>query len=248
MNPPRNVLMVDVGGSNLKLKVSEAGEVRKAPTGPDFTPAEMVEAIRQLAAGWNYDAISLGYPGLIEEGKPVREPLNLGGGWLEFDYRGELKRPVRMINDACLQALANYEGGRMLFMGFGTSIGAAFVTHGVLVPLELGLLRLSRRGRFMDRLSKEFLRREGKKRWRRYVNEAIPILQDVFRPTDIVLGGGNAKFIDPVPPACRVSSIHDAFRGAERLWPGFDMLAEPRGSTWHIQLDEPATHGKRKRS
>jgi polyphosphate glucokinase len=144
-----------------------------------------------------------------------------------------------MINDACLQALANYQGGRMLFLGFGTSIGAAFVTHDVLVPLELGMLRLTKRGRFMDRLSKAFLKQQGNKRWNRQVSQAIPILQDVFRPTDTVLGGGNAKLIEPVPAGCRLSSIHDAYRGAERLWPGFDMLAEPRGSTWHIHFSQP---------
>ncbi len=168
----------------------------------------MVDAIQILAVDWRYDAISLGYPGLIEGGKPVREPLNLGGGWLAFDYRKELKRPIRMINDACLQALANYEGGRMLFLGFGTSIGAAFVTHDVLVPLELGLLRLTRRGRSHGPAQQEFLKREGRKRWRRQVSEAIPMLQGCLPPDRHVLGGGNAKFIDPVPPARLPGEFH----------------------------------------
>jgi len=234
--------MVDVGGSNVKLKVSEAGEVRKIPTGPKFTPRQMIEGIRLLASDWEYDAVSLGFPGLIEEGKPVREPLNLGPGWLRFNYRKAFKKPVRLINDACLQALANYEGGRMLFLGFGTSIGAAYIAHDVLVPLELGLLRLSRHGRFMDRLSKAYLKKRGMKRWNSHVAEAIPMLQDVFRPTDTVLGGGSARFILPLPDGCRLSSIHDAYRGAERLWPGFDMLAEPRGSTWLIHVAGSRSH------
>ena len=167
--------------------------------------------------------------------KPVREPLNLGGGWLGFNYEKAFKKPVRFMNDASMQALANYNGGRMLFIGFGTSTGATLIIHDVIVPLEIGLLRFTKRGRFMDKLCKAYLKRAGKKRWMRYVLDAVTILQDVFKPTDTVLGGGNAKLIDPLPPGCRISANHGALRGAERMWAGADMLAGPVGNSWRIR-------------
>ncbi|MGB8353453.1 MAG: hypothetical protein WCD79_06170 [Chthoniobacteraceae bacterium] len=235
---PLKILMLDVGGSNVKMRVSGSDESRKFPSGKELTAKEMASKVKVAVKDWDYDVITMGYPSLIEDGQPVREPLNLGGGWLGFDYEKAFGRPVRFINDASMQALANYEGGRMLFMGFGTSTGAAFITHDVLVPMEIGLLRLARRGQFMDWLGKAYLKAEGKKRWMEHVLEAVFILQDVFKPTDTVLGGGNAKLIDPLPPGCRLSTNHNAFRGAERLWPGADMLAEPRGSSWHIRRVE----------
>ncbi|HWB61416.1 MAG TPA: hypothetical protein VG733_18180 [Chthoniobacteraceae bacterium] len=230
----KKVLMIDVGGTNVKLMVSGSDEVRKVPSGPKFTAKQMAREVLDATKDWKYDAITIGYPGLIEEGKPVREPLNLGGGWLGFDYDKALGKPVRFINDASMQALANYNGGRMLFLGFGTSTGAAFIAHDVLVPLEIGLLRLHR-GKFMDKLSKEYLKHSGKKRWLRNVAEGVAIMQDMFKPTDTVLGGGNAKLIDPLPAGCRVMGNHGAFKGAERLWPGSDMVAMPAGNTWHIR-------------
>ena len=235
---PLKILMLDVGGSNVKLRVSGTEEIRKVPSGREFTAKQMVKEVKEAAKDWDYDVITLGYPSLIEDGRPVREPLNLGGGWLGFDYEKEFGRPVRFINDASMQALANYEGGRMLFMGFGTSTGATYIIHDVLVPLEIGLLRLARKGQFMDLLGKAYLKTEGKKQWLEHVQEAVFILQDVFKPTDTVLGGGNAKLIDPLPPGCRLSTNHNAFRGAERLWPGSDMLAEPCGSSWRIRREQ----------
>jgi len=228
------ILMIDVGGTNIKLRVTGHNDLRKIPSGPQYTAEDMVRDVLLTTRDWDYDVISMGYPSLIEDGKPVREPLNLGGGWLQFDYENAFKKRVRFINDASMQALASYQGGRMLFIGLGTSTGAAFITHDIIVPLEIGLLRLTRKGKFMERLCKDYLKQEGKERWLAYVHEAIPILQDVFKPTDTVLGGGNAKLIDPLPPGCRLSTNHSAFRGAERIWPGSDMLAEPHGNTWRI--------------
>jgi len=237
-NPnPLKILMLDVGGSNVKLRVTGSDELRKIPTGREFTAAQLVENVKQTVGDWQYDVITLGYPSLIEDGKPVREPLNLGGGWLGFDFEKALQRPVRFINDASMQALANYEGGRMLFMGFGTSTGATYIIHDVLVPLEIGLLRLAKRGQFMDRLCKEYLKGEGRKKWLHHVYDAVAILQDVFKPTDTVLGGGNAKLIDPLPEGCRLSTNHSAFRGAMRLWPGADLIAEPHGSSWRLRWE-----------
>jgi polyphosphate glucokinase len=230
----KKILMIDVGGTNVKLMVSGKNEVCKVPSGPAFTAKQMAKEVLAATMDWNYDVITMGYPSLIEDGRLVREPLNLGGGWLTFNYEKVFKKPVRFINDASMQALANYNGGRMLFIGFGTSTGAAFIIHDVIVPLEIGLLRLTKRGRFMDRLCKAHLKLVGKKRWMRYVLDSVSILQDVFKPTDTVLGGGNAKVIDPLPAGCRLSSNNGAFRGAERIWPGADMLAEPHGSSWRI--------------
>lgn len=231
----KKILMIDVGGTNVKLMVSEKEEVRKVPSGSSFSAKQMAKKVLAATKDWKYDAITIGYPGLIEDGKLMREPLNLGGGWVGFNYEKAFKKPVRFINDASMQALASYEGGRMLFVGFGTSTGATFIIHDVIVPLEIGRLRLSRRGQFMDKLCKACLKRAGKKRWMRYVAEAVAILQDVFKPTNTVLGGGNAKLIDPLPPGCRLSGNHTAFRGAARIWPGADMLAEPCGNAWHIR-------------
>ncbi len=169
----------------------------------------------------------------------MREPLNLGGGWLGFDYEKAFAKPTRLMNDAALQALAAYEGGRMLFLGFGTSIGCALIADGTLTTLEVGLIPLRKDLKFMDRLSKSSLRERGVKKWSRDVGIAVALLRDVFWPDEIVIGGGNAKHLDPVPEKCRLVSNHDALGGAERLWPGTDMLAEPCGSTWRITPSAP---------
>lgn len=228
------ILMLDVGGTNVKLMASGHEGRRKVPSGPKLTASQMVKEVLKATKDWEYEAISLGYPGLVSEGKPAREPLNLGGGWLNYDYKKAFKKPVRFINDAAMQALASYEGGRMLFLGFGTSIGATIIVDDVIMPFEIGMLRLTRRARFMDRLTDEAFKREGRKLWRRSAYEAIEIMRDVFKPDDTVLGGGNASEIDPLPKGCRIRDNQAAFTGAIRLWPGADMLAEPHGTSWRI--------------
>lgn len=229
-----NVLMIDIGGSNVKLMVTGSDEMRKFPSGPSLTPEEMVAGVRAATGDWDFDAVTLGFPGLVEDGRLVREPLNLGGGWLDADFERALGRPVRIINDAALQALASYAGGRMLFVGFGTSVGAALVADDVVVPVELGLIPFSRRHTFMSRLTKAARKRTGHERWQRAVHEAVLLLQDVFWPRDTVIGGGNAKHLDPLPPRSRRVSNRDTIVGARRLWEGADMLAEPHGTTWRI--------------
>src|ERR1700761_7568086 len=156
-----NVLMVDIGGSNVKMMVSGNEEMRKFPSGRSLTARERVDGVKAYTSDWNYDVISLGFPGLVENGKLVREPLNLSGGWLRFDFTKAFGRPVRIINDAALQALANYQGGRMLFVGFGTSIGAALIADEVIVPVELGLIPFSRKQTFMTQLTKEARKQNG---------------------------------------------------------------------------------------
>jgi polyphosphate glucokinase len=208
-----NVLMIDIGGSNVKLMTNTGKEMRKFPSGRELTAAQMVRGVKALTRDWDYDVISIGYPGLVEGGKLVREPLNLSGGWLKYDFAKALGRPVRIINDAALQALAHYKGGRMLFVGFGTSVGAAIVADGVIVPVELGLIPLSKRHTFMSLLNKEARRTYGHKRWQRQVHRAVALLRNVFWPADTVVGGGNAKHLDPFPESCRRVSNQDAIRG-----------------------------------
>jgi polyphosphate glucokinase len=242
MRAPK-ILMIDVGGSNVKLMASGHEGRRKVPSGKKFTARQMVKDVLAATEDWEYEAISLGYPGLVADGRPAREPLNLGGGWLTFNYRKAFRRPVRFINDAALQALASYEKGRMLFLGFGTSIGACVIVDDVIIPLEIGMLRLSRSVRFMDGVSKKALARSGRKTWNHRVTEAVEIMRDVFKPDDTVLGGGNAKLIEPVPKNCRLRDNQTAFIGATRLWPGSDMIAEPYGSSWRIRRP---SQGRRK--
>ena len=236
------VLMLDVGGTSVKLMASGHEGFRKFPSGRGLTAAKMVKGVLAATEDWEYEAISLGFPGLVREGRIARNPLNLAGGWVDFDFDKAFKRPVRVINDASMQALARYDTGRMLFVGLGTSVGAALVADDNVIPLEIGVMRLSKSEGFMDRLSKEALNTHGKTRWQKSVSRALALLRDVFWPDHIALGGGNARHLDPLPEGCERGDNQDAFRGAIRLWPGADMLAEAHTTTWRITR-RPARKG-----
>jgi len=238
------VLMIDVGGTSVKLMASGHEGFRKFASGRGLTAAKMVKGVIAATEDWEYEAITLGFPGLVRDGNVARNPLNLGGGWLDFDFAKALKRPVHVINDASMQALARYETGRMLFVGLGTSVGASLIADDCVIPLEIGVMRLSKSEGFMDRLSKEALGALGKARWQRAVNQAISLLHDVFWPDHIALGGGNAKHVDPLPEGCERGDNQDAFRGALRLWPGVDLLAEPQETTWRITRKEKKSSRK----
>lgn len=212
------ILMIDIGGSNVKMMISGGVEMRKFPSGRELTAADMVKGVKLMTADWEYEAITMGFPGLVEKGRLVREPLNLSGGWLKFDFARAFGKPVRIINDAAMQALAHYKGERMLFVGFGTSVGAAMVVDGVIMPVELGLIPLTKRHTFKSRLTKEARRRYGHDRWQKEVHRAVALLRDVFWPAETVIGGGNAKHLDPLPEGCRRSCNQDAIHGAVRLW------------------------------
>ena len=238
------VLMIDVGGTNVKLMASGHEGFRKFPSGRGLTAAKMVKGVLAATEDWEYEAISLGFPGLVREGRIARNPLNLGGGWMDFDFDKALKRPVRIINDAAMQALARYEAGRMLFVGLGTSVGAALVADDCVIPLEIRMMRLSQSEAFMDRLSQDALNSRGKARWQKAVGRALALLSDVFWPDHIALGGGNAKHLDPLPERCERGDNQDAFRGALRLWPGADLLAEGQATTWRIKRSPQKKPGK----
>lgn len=227
--------MIDVGGTNVKLMVTGRKEPRKFPSGCEMTAQTMAEQVREAAKGWQYDAITIGFPGLVVDGQLAREPLNLAAGWLGFDFECAFGKPVRIINDAALQALAHYTEGRMLFTGFGTSIGAALVADDVVIPVEVGLIPFTKKQTFVSRLTKKARKKKGHHRWQASVYEAIELLQDIFWPTETVIGGGNAKHLDPLPPNCWAGSNRDAFVGALRMWEGSDLLAKPYGTTWRIE-------------
>lgn len=229
-----NVLMLDIGGSNAKLMNALEGEIRKIPSGRDLTPGTLVSEVQARTSDWTWDVVSIGYPGLVRRGRPFREPHLLGRGWLNFDFEAAFGKPVRLINDAAMQALGNYLHGRLLFLGFGTSIGACLIADDTVIPIEIGLVRLARKERLIDRLSKEAFEKDGADAWSEAVAEAVALLQDVFRPSETVLGGGNARCVDPLPSGCRVVDNASAYVGALRLWDNADLFAIPADSTWKI--------------
>jgi len=223
-HPPDKILVIDIGGTKIKLLASGHTEPRKATSGKRMTPARMVEAVGSLARGWEFEAISIGYPGLVGRNGPRAEPGNLGPGWVGFDFAAAFKMPVRVINDASMQALGSYEGGRMLFLGLGTGLGSAFIADNVLVPLELGNIRY---GKENERLGvvvgRAGLRRLGKETWRAAVQDAITFLSDSFVADYVVVGGGNAKMMKELPSGARRGHNLTAFRGGFRLW-GLDNV------------------------
>ncbi len=232
------VLMVDVGGSNVKMMAAHDGEMRKIPSGPELTGPEMVRGVLEATKDWEYDKISIGFPSLIREGRPIREPLNLGDGWLDLDYNQAFGRPVRFINDAAMQALGNYEKGRLLFLGLGTSVGTSVIVDDNLIPIEIGMIKLSKKDRFLDRLSKAALKEGGQAKWLAAVHEAVKMMQDVFHPDETVLGGGNAKLIKPLPENCRGVNNRSAYVGARRLWENADLYASACATSWRIHRNE----------
>ena len=212
------ILTIDVGGTRVKLKVQGNDEVRKVPSGPELTPAEMVGLVRTAAADWDYDAVSIGYPGPVVNGRIQVEPVNLGPGWVGFDFAAALRKPVRIVNDAAMQALGSYEGGRMLFLGLGTGLGSTLILDGVLAPLELGHLPYKKDRSFEEYVGQAGLKRMGRHKWQGVVFDVVDRLKKALLPDYIVLGGGNVKKLDALPPDCRPGNNSHAFQGGVRLW------------------------------
>jgi polyphosphate glucokinase len=215
---PSSILSVDIGGSKIKILATGQGEPRKTPSGKRLTPTRMVEAVRALASGWDYQAVSIGYPGVVGKSGPCSEPGNLGSGWVAFNFAAAFGLPVRIINDAVMQALGSYEGGRMLFLGLGTGLGSALIADHVIVPLELGQLRYGNGEKLGDVLGDRGLKRYGLKFWRRVAEEVTPIFMSAFLADYVVLGGGNSKKLKEPPPGGRLGHNLTAFRGGFRLW------------------------------
>ena len=218
------VLVVDIGGSHVKIAASEGGERRKFPSGREMGPEQAVERVLSLANGWRYDVVSVGFPGKVDQGCPAGEPGNLGRGWVGFDFGRAFGKPVRVVNDAVLQALGGYDGGRMLFLGLGTGLGSALVTERVVVPLELGRLPFAGGENMADRLGRAGFETHGHARWVESVGAITAVLRDAFAADYVVLGGGNAKRVDPLPPCTRRGGNDDAIKGGFRLW---EEMIEP---------------------
>jgi len=212
------VLVIDVGGSNVKVLATGRTQPLKIPSGPEMSAAEMAAAVKKAIAGWKYDAVSIGFPGPVVNDKPAHEPANLGGGWVRFDYKKAFGKPVRIINDAAIQALGSYQGGRMLFLGLGTGLGSAFVADGQLEPLELAHLPYRNGRTYEDYVGLRGFERLGRKKWQRHVETVIELLKHGLQADYVMLGGGNTKKLKSLPPGVRVGDNSHAILGGIRLW------------------------------
>ena len=215
----KSVLVIDVGGTSVKILATGQPESRSFRSGPKLTPRRMVSGVKKLAADWTYDVVSIGYPGPVLGGRPAAEPVNLGRGWIAFDFAQAFGRPVKVMNDAAMQALGSYEGGKMLFLGLGTGLGTTLIANGVVKPMELGHLPY-KKGTYEDYVGRAGLERSGRKKWRRHVAEVVERLMAALRPDDTVIGGGNVNKLDALPRRCRAGENANAFRGGFRLWAG----------------------------
>ena len=211
------VLAIDVGGSHVKALVSGEAVPRRADSGPAFTPEQMVEAVKDLAEGWTWEVVSIGVPTPVHGGRIVRDPVNLGTGWVGFDFGAAFGKPTRIVNDAAMQALGSYDGGTMLFLGLGTGLGSALVTDGLVQPMELGHLPY-RKKTFESYVGEAGLELRGKKRWRQDVVDVIERLSAALEPDYVILGGGNADKVRELPPNVRLGVNANAFVGGFRLW------------------------------
>lgn len=217
----KRVLTVDVGGSNVKLLRSGETERRRFPSGPDLTPEQMVAGVQETCAGWDWDVVSVGVPAPVRDNQVTQEPVNLGRGWVGFDFERAFGKPTRVMNDAAMQALGSYDSGKMLFLGLGTGLGSALVVGGLVEPMELAHLPY-RKATFEDYVGERGLEREGKKRWRKTVLDAIERLSAALEPDYVVLGGGNAKRVGDLPPNVKLGANENAFEGGFRLWANDD--------------------------
>jgi polyphosphate glucokinase len=214
----RRVLAIDVGGSHVKMRVFGRRELRQFESGPDLTPRQMVAKIHELSGDWTYDAVSIGYPGVVLHGKIVAEPYNLGKGWVGFDFHKAFGRPAYVMNDAAMQAVGSYEGGRMLFLGLGTGLGSAMIVDGVVAPMELAHLPYKKGRTYEDYVGASGLKRLGGKKWRRTVGEVVAQLSTLLEADYVVIGGGNARKLKRLPKNARLGSNDFAFLGGFRVW------------------------------
>lgn len=212
-----NVLVVDVGGSNVKILATGQDEARKFSSGPTMTAARMVSGVKKLAQDWKYEVVSIGYPGPALCDRAVSEPPNLAPGWVGFDFQSAFGCPVRLINDAAMQALGSYRGGKLLFLGLGTGLGSAMVVDGMVMPMELAHLPY-KKGTYEDYVGADALKKWGKKKWRKHVADVVALMVAALQPDDVVLGGGNSKQLEELPPGCRAGDNANAFLGGFRMW------------------------------
>jgi polyphosphate glucokinase len=228
---PRHILVIDVGGTHVKFRIDARGEIREFCSGPDMTPARMVRKVRRLASGLSYDAVSIGYPGLVFRGRIATEPHNLGRGWVGYDWLKAFGKPVRIVNDAAMQAIGSYAGGRMLFLGLGTGLGATLIFDGRVEPTEIAHMHYRHDRTFEDYLGEAGRERRGNRKWRKSVADVVASLSAAFEPDYVVLGGGNARRLKKLPRGARLGDNRNAFTGGVRIWrqPWAEPAAARRG-------------------
>lgn len=212
------VLVLDVGGNNVKLLATGRQNVVKIPTGPTMTPKRLVDAVLNATTDWSYDVVSIGFPAPVRDGAISAEPMNLGSGWKGYNFAAHFGKPVKLMNDAAMQALGSYDGGHMLFLGLGTGLGAALVIDGVVVPLEVAHLPFRKERSYEDYLGRRGLDYFGKKKWEKIVAEVVALFQAAFVVDYVVLGGGNAKSLEQLPPGTRLGNNRHAVLGGYRMW------------------------------
>jgi polyphosphate glucokinase len=222
-SPVERLLVIDIGGRSVKILGTGQMQSRSFRSGPTLTPRRMVEGVKKLAADWTYDVVSIGYPGSVLGGRPIAEPYNLGRGWVGFDFAHAFGRPVKLVNDAAMQALGSYKGGKMLFLGLGTGLGTALIVEGIVAPLEIGHLPY-KKGTYEGYVGRAELKCHGKKKWRRHVADVVERLLAALQPDDTVIGGGNVAKLQTPPPHCRKGDNANAFRGGFALWAKRDVL------------------------
>ena len=218
MDTTMNVLVVDIGGTHVKILATGHDDERQAVSGPTMSAQQMTDTVLAMAEDWAFDVVSIGYPGPVVHGKPLLEPKHLGTGWVGFDFAGAFGCPVKVVNDALLQAVGSYRGGRMLFLGLGTGLGTAMIVDNVGQPMELAHLPYKDGRTFEDFLGEAALERLGVAAWRREVASVVARLQAALEPDEVVLGGGNVRLLDDLPPGCRRGDNANAFAGGFRLW------------------------------
>jgi polyphosphate glucokinase len=211
------VLVVDIGGTHVKVLATGQDQKREFVSGPTLTPKRMISQIKKLVGDWKYDVVSIGYPGPVLRDRPIADPWNLGKGWAGFNFQAAFRRPVKVVNDAAMQALGSYKGGKMLFLGLGTGLGSALVIEGIVEPMEVGHLPY-KKSTFEDYVGLRGLKKYGKKKWRRYVADVVERLVAALEPEEVVLGGGNVYKLKKLPRGCRAGDNINAFRGGFRLW------------------------------
>jgi polyphosphate glucokinase len=230
-----DVLVVDIGASHVKMLASGRHEPRRFESGEHLTPQALVDRVNETTADWTFDVLSIGFPGTVDANGPRAEPGNLGQGWVRFDFAKAFGKPVRVLNDAAMQALGGYDGGRMLFIGLGTGVGSALITEHVVVPLELGCLPFATNETLFDRLGAAGLEAHGHADWLAAVTQVTTMLRHAFAADYILIGGGNASRVDPLPRGTRCGGNEDAFRGGFRLW---EEIVEPHDrrseSVWRV--------------
>lgn len=217
MKKPNKILVIDVGGSNVKILATGAEERIKIPSGENFKPEQMVDLVKEFSSDWEYEAISMGFPGKVKNNQIISEPVNLGEGWNKYDFHKAFNVPIKILNDAAMQAVGNYEGKKLLFLGLGTGLGTAMIVNKSVIPIEGGHLPY-RKSTFESYINKTYLQEKGSKKWEEHVLKTVEIFMDAFQPEDVVLGGGNSKLLTTVPEGCRLGTNQNAFIGGFRMW------------------------------